>query len=178
LHENPVFAIEPVAPHWMAGVPPEDDLCVHAGVRVTLGDTVLLDTGDDEYAVSTGAFHLLRALSSDHTRAKPVAEHLIPHCGHFMFLDEESNTLVNLGCAAGVDWWVRHDAGATVLTFDVTEIRISRREWCLAVTQFCDSVMALYEAGAPKQPSDANDRTWYPVFQSEWRRMRTAASCS
>jgi hypothetical protein len=172
-----MLKVEPLNMHWLDQVPDAADLCCHGGVRMVLDGEVLLQT-DEDYAVSTGAVHLLRTLQRDHTDTDQVAEHLIPHCGHFMVADDESQTVLNIGCADGVNWWVSHIDGDVVLTSETgLEVQVSDRDWCQAVIGFSEQVSAFYGPADQKKPPDDLSEDWYPVFLDEWRRLRAEASC-
>lgn len=160
--------------HWLPGGDPDHDLCAHGRLVVRVGSAVLVDQAD--LAVSTGALHLLRSLTEDHTPSAPLAEHLVPHCGHVMHLDA-SGRLTNLGCGIGVDWWVRQEPGSVRLLFaDGTEVVVTDVHWRRAVVGVADAVAAFYRASPPRRPCTEEDAAWYAVFRHEWERRRADAA--
>ncbi|MBB4636858.1 hypothetical protein [Longimicrobium terrae] len=170
--------IQPVRLHWLVDDSP-GDLCAHAGVVVTVDGEPFITSAEKDLAVSTGALHLLRTLADDHTPQTPRAEHLIPHCGHFMAVDDESGAVVNVGCLSGANWWVRHEGGGVVLTReDGAEARVSEREWARAVAEFADAVDAFYATSPARQPADEHEAEWFPAMRHEWRQRRSAINLS
>lgn len=171
--------ISPVGLHWLPTMPAHADLCAHAGITLEFEGELIVDARDDELAVSTGALHLLRTLSAEHTPERPVAEHLAPCCGHYMFVDAASGEVQNGGCSNGVNWWVRHsEAGVTLVLRDGRRLTTPRDVWCRAVVAFADEVDAFYAASAPKAPGDPDDEAWFAAFRAEWHRRRAAAHCT
>lgn len=168
--------IEPLGMHWLDADNEAGDLCLHGGIRVAVSGEALIDTGAEDYALSTGALHLLRTLDRDHTPDRPISEHLVPHCGHVMVVDGESGSVTNVGCAAGVNWWVRHEGSDVVLTFADADARVPAGEWRRAVCAFSDVVAAFYDAGGKKRPLDALAQEWYEPFRAEWERLRRSES--
>lgn len=168
----PTVLIEAIDLRWI-GPEPQHDLCAHGGIVVMVGGVPFIEDRKADHAVSTGALHLLRAVFSDHTPDAPLAEHLIPHCGHFMVLDPATGDLVNLGCPDGVNWWVRHNRDAVVLTReDGVEARTTPAAWAQAVARFADQVAAFYEASAPREPSGEHASEWFNALWQEWNRLR------
>jgi len=168
-----MLEIVPYNLHWLAEAPATGDLCAHGGVRVSDGTHTLASTEGNDLALSTGALYLLRSLSLDHTPESPLADPLIPHCGHFMVMDDAAQRLVNVGCPAGLNWWIRHRAGTVELEFDgERRLVVAAGEWHRAVCAFSDAIARFFEESAPKQPRDDHERGWYAAFQAEWRRLR------
>lgn len=167
-----MLLLDPVGLHWLGSPPWVSDLCLHGGVRVVFEGDVLLSSDEEDYAVSTGALHLLRTTNRGHTRADPVAQHSVPHCGHFMVVDQEIGRVANVGCSSGPDWWVQQVGEEVILDFHTRVIHIGREEWTRAVARFSDVVRAFYDGSAEKAPSDDLGQEWYPVFREEWRVLR------
>lgn len=173
------LSISAVGLHWLPTVPAHADLCAHAGITLEYEGQLLVDARDDELAVSTGALHLLRTLSAEHTPERPVAGQLAPCCGHYMLVDAASGEVANGGCPNGVNWWVRHAGAAVTLELpDGRRLTIPREVWCRAVVAFADAVDAFYAASAPKVPGGADDEEWFAAFRAEWRRRRAGARCA
>ena len=127
--------------------------------------------------MSTAALHLLRTLRVEHTPDRPVAEHLAPHCGHWMFVAEATGEVVNGGCPNGVNWWVRRVGRDVRLELpDGAAVDLPYHEWCGAVVAFADAVDHLYVASEPKELGD--DAEWFRAFRTEWRERRAAAPCA
>ena len=169
------LAIRPIRLHWLPNQPDPHDLCAHAGVQVLQGEHSLIAEASPAFAVSTGALHLLRALKQDHTLESPLAEHLIPHCGHFMVLTPDTRQLTNVGCPTGLNWWIRHQGIQVLLQFgDHTQFIVSQGEWRVAVTEFSSQIMAFYDASALKLPAP-DDAEWYAAFLNEWHQRHSDA---
>jgi len=165
--------IQPTGLHWLQDSP--SDLCAHGGVVVTVDGQPFVTPAESDYAVSTGALHLLRTLSDNHTPQTPRAEHLIPHCGHFMYMDDESGEVVNLGCPVGVNWWVRHGKAGVVLTReDGAEARVSAHEWARAVAEFADAVDVFFAASPARVLAGEHEAEWFGAMRREWRQRRSA----
>ena len=163
-----------IAAYGLRWLEPESeyDLCAHGRAEVRLDDELFIATSDGELALSTAALHLLRTVASTHTADSPVAEHLIPCCGHFMYLDDMGRA-VNLGCPYGVNWWVRHDDGIVVLNReDGVERRVGSEAWARAVGAFSDQIRAFYQASPPREFSGEDDALWYRAVQEEWNALR------
>jgi hypothetical protein len=168
-----MLEIVPYNLHWLAEAPARGDLCAHGVVRVADGTHVLASIHDTDLALSTGALHLLRALSFDHTAESRLADHLIPHCGHFMAIDGPSRRLVNVGCNLGLNWWIRHRNATVELEFDEGRRHdVGFGEWHHAVCAFSDAIAGFIQASPPREPAGDHDREWYAAFQKEWRRRR------
>jgi hypothetical protein len=173
--DNAEFQITPVKLHWVDSESARVDLCAHGNIRVTLSGEVLLTyTGPGSLSVSTGALHLMRTLESNHSAESPVAEHLIPHCGHCMYLRPDGK-LENIGCPHGLNWWVRHEANIVILEFpEERQYSISSGEWWRAVTSLADAVAAFFKASESKQPEDNEDQKWFTAFWAEWAQLRSS----
>ena len=155
------------------------DLCAHGGVELRSQGTAVHRSDGDDLAVSTGALHLLRTLSSPHTAERPLVEHLIPHCGHAMYVDTATSEVQNMGCPHGSDWEVLHESEGVRLRMPAgPDLCVTDSDWCRAVTEFADRIEAFYDHSAPKLPQDDMDLQWYPLFWAEWHRRRSAAPCA
>jgi hypothetical protein len=169
---SPALLIEGIGLRWI-GPEPQHDLCAHGGIVVSADGVPFIADREADHAVSTGALHLLRAVFANHTPDAPLAEHLIPHCGHSMVLDPATGDLVNCGCPHGVNWWVRHDGNAIVLTReDGVEARTTPAAWARAVARFADQVAAFYEASPSREPYDEHASEWFNTLWKEWDRLR------
>jgi hypothetical protein len=163
--------IEPRNLHWLPGGPAAQDLCVHGGAIVRIDDELVVDDSAEEWALSAGAVFLLRTLDRDHTPEHPVAEHLLPHCGHAMYVDSESPDVVIVGCPHGRNWCVVHAGDQVVLGFDDgRQYRVPVEGWRNGVLEFSDAIEQFYSASEPKEPSDADAAAGFEAFLSEWKR--------
>src|SRR5947207_12205789 len=99
-----MLVINPIDLRWLTTELPQSDLCAHASLQIRLGERVILDSKPKRYTVSTGALHLLRTLFKDHSAERPIADHLIPCCGHFMVLNQDRDEVSNIGCPNGLNW--------------------------------------------------------------------------
>jgi hypothetical protein len=72
--------------HWLEKSNPFEDCCLHGGVYLKLGDSLISDGRDTDWTVSTAALNLFNTLKQNH---KVEDERpLIPHCGHTMWVHE------------------------------------------------------------------------------------------
>jgi hypothetical protein len=98
------FKIEIIEQGWLEGSLPEEGLCSHGKIKLTIGG-YSVPTGPEDYDISESALALLRTLDGDHTSDQPVAERLIYHgCGGILMT----------GCPVGINWTVRHQGGRFV----------------------------------------------------------------
>jgi hypothetical protein len=159
---------------WLNRENPSADLCAHGAVQIVLGERIILDSTPHWYAVSTGSLHLLRTLYKDHTADDPIADHLFPHCGHFMVVAD--GKLTNIGCKSGLNWWVVHNEKSVTLDFGGPQFTIEPDKWVRAVTKLADEVTDFYAINAPKTLSDPlMEAEWYDAFWKEWRELRSHA---
>jgi hypothetical protein len=167
---SPTFSLRVSDLHWLEGSEPVLDLCAHGTVEVRIGDDVL---ADNDLAVGPACVLLLRALDADHDCQPSSGSHLIPHCGHAFFIDEDGRWL-NINCNDGLDWTVRHVEGAVSLSTRSASAAISHADWVRAVVAFCDKVEEFYGRSAPKTLNDGTAEG-YEAFWREWRERRTGA---
>ena len=165
------FSIDATELQWVNGDKDDPlDLCLHGRVVVHIGDRTLEDP-DDVLSVSAAALYLLRSLSEDHIAGE--GEHMIPHCGRFMIADDDLQNVTIAGCPYGLDWSVRHQDGAVVLSLnDGTEERVSLDEYREEVFRFADQIEAYYRSCSDKEFCDDFDGKGYAAFWNEWRRRR------
>lgn len=171
--------------HWIKPSDEPTDMCAHGEVTFTIGDQILSSPEDGDWCVSAGALHLLRTLSRSHTNENPVAEHLIPCCGHTIVSAESGpkdwdtcdDDVFIIGCNRGVDWQIFHrECGLDFVAGDSKPSCIPMAEWTIAVCEFADTVRDFYNASAPKTPSDEFEELGFTLMMREWSRRRTAAS--
>ena len=170
------LVIEPLGLHWLYTEEQGADLCAHAGVKVSRGDRIFVDTGPAGHAVSMGALHLLRTLERDFSNEGEWKRQLIPCCGHALVLDEKSGEVVNIGCSNGVGWHVRHQPDSFALQFENGDaIEVNGGEWRGAVASFSKQVRAFYFSEPRRAPEDAYDLAAFRAFVSEWDQRHNAA---
>jgi hypothetical protein len=169
-----MIVIKAVDLGWLNKDNPPADLSAHAAVQIVLGEQIILDSRPHSYTVSTGALHLLRTLYKNHTADDPIADHLIPCCGHFLIVT--NGKLRNIGCSRGLNWWVVHNERTITLDFTGCQYTIESGEWVHAVTKFADEVANFYSISAPKAPSDPEmESEWHEALWKEWRELRSRA---
>ena len=176
VHRPKSFDIQVHNLRWIRDGDRTDDLCAHGIVTVRIGDHLMGGSGEGSFTVSAAALYLLRTLTRNHTKSDPVAEHLVPCCGHFMIpLDEghEDDVLI-IGCNHGIDWEVMHTGDHVSLIADVVAVTMPLTDWAEAVRTFSDTVQAFYDRSAPKLPG-TDDAAGYEAFRREWTRRRRMA---
>lgn len=162
--------------HWLDGSDPFKDCCLHGGVYLRIGNTLLSDGKDVDWTVSTAAFNLLRTLKQNHQMDDERP--LIPHCGHTMWLAEgEPEGLYLGGCDIGIDWTIRHESNSVVHKLsDERTVEMSSEVWRAAVCQFSDEVFEFFMTAWPKSIADEGDLNGFERFISLWRQHRSDAS--
>ncbi len=167
-----LFSIEITNPIWICDNPDDPyDLCSHGHVTLRYGDEVF---AEDDVATSAAALMLMRSLENDHIPNPKEPPQLLPHCGHTMWPQEDSDDVMLLGCPSGIDPEVRHIEGKIALTFaDGRILRISKEEYAAAILGFIHEVENFYAACSPKiLPNDDFDRRGYEIFWEEWHRRK------
>ena len=147
-----------------------EDLCAHSKVRFTV-DGLEIVAPDDEWTVSASAIYLLRTLERNHTKDDPVGEHLFPCCGFSMYEVDDSDDVLIVGCATGIDATIEHISDQVRITAESGESRtVPKSEWIQAVLQFSNSVRDFYESSAEKIASDDVARDGFNKMLLEWER--------
>lgn len=162
--------------HWLEGSDPSENCCLHGGIYLKIGSTVLSDGNDADWTVSTTALNLLRTIKQNH--AMDTGQPLIPHCGHTMWLVEgEPDGMYLGGCDIGIDWTIEHE-GETVFhklkgkTYVVTNNEVWRRTVC----RFSDEVHEYFMTSWPKSIADEENRKGFEFFMNLWHQYRASAS--
>jgi hypothetical protein len=170
-----VVVLLPRRLHWIKDSSDDPtDLCAHGDVEFRIGDDVVLATDGTDLTLSAAALYLLRTLSTPHTKANPVGDHLFPCCGFAMWDVPGDDNVFICGCPNGEDFEVQHDVpgpGVVIRASDGREWRVEWAEWREAVFAFADAVSEFYQSSSPKQPSD-EDAPGYEKFLREWQRRR------
>lgn len=172
----PSITLRPINLHWILNQGDDvTDLCAHAAVEFRIGSLQVCSEADGEWTVSAAAIHLLRTLTMDHTLAAPVAEHLIPCCGHFMVAEPDADFVDITGCNRGVDWDVRHNDRMVELgrlTANCETAVVPFDEWERAVCWFADEVEEFYLRSALKRPCDEFAELGFNAMKAEWAARR------
>jgi hypothetical protein len=118
-------SLVPTNLHWLTE-PPDDkaDLCAHSAVEFFIGGEALVSANEGDWTVSASAVYLLRTLSSSHTKATPVGDHLFPCCGHTMYAMDDQEDVYISGCPNGKDFEDHHEADALVIRCDEGRSRV------------------------------------------------------
>jgi hypothetical protein len=178
------FELKIMSLHWASGAPDDSlDLCLHGKVFVKIDDKIIDDGINDSWTVSTGAYRMLESLYNNHISCfsedvvLDCEKHLLPCCGHFMFVDEKTGELGIIGCPNGVDWSVLHENGMVKLVSnsDIQAI-ISLDEYRDIVFRFADKIKAFYDKSSPKTPDPECDIVAYLKFWANWEQMRNGNS--
>ena len=146
------------------------DKCAHGKIRFSVNDVGLVSP-TEQWTVSAAVIYFLRTLESDHNEADRVGEHLIPHCGHTMWVREDSDDVLIMGCDIGIDFAITRTGQTVTITADSgEEFPVSFNEYSAAVYDFSKAVRAFYDSSAPKVHNDDYDRLGFENFLSEWER--------
>ena len=150
-----------------------EDCCLHGKVFVKIGDTIV-DPGDiDRWTISATAYHLLQSLYKNHNNpGESYAGHMLPCCGHMMFINKAQDRLVIDGCPNGIDWTVTHEGGMVKLIYNEhTQGVLSLADYRAIVFAFADQVKGFYNRCQPKTMAP-EDREGYQRFWDDWHKMR------
>lgn len=167
--------LRPVGLHWLGGDDRPSDLCAHGDFELRIGDDTLSDgTQARGLTLSAAALYLLRTLSSPHTSATPVGDHLFPCCGFCLYGVPGERDVLIVGCPGGEDLEVDHGedgSGVLVRSAGGREWAIDWSSWKTAVFSFADAVSAFYASSAPREPAP-EDAAGFRAFVAEWERRR------
>ena len=166
------FRIELLDQGWLSASEPDDDLCSHGHLRLTIGGIEVVG-GSESYGISESALAMLRTLAAEHTPQAPVADRMIFHgCG----------TLLMMGCPIGADFSVRHRAGlvnvGNVVRYDTTNedqaVRFADLDVAMPVSEYRSEVLGFAArarelfVGTNKRFGDDFDAQQYRDFWIEF----------
>ena len=170
------FSIEIIDTHWIGNLKTDDpeDTCLHGKVKVIIGDEVV-DRGDHDWTISTCAYRMLQSLFEDHIQGQE--EHILPCCGFFMYIDDETDKLEILGCMYGIDWSVIHTAdNVNLITASGIETIISYDEYKRVVLDFADRIENIYKRCSPKTAPPGDETKAYQRFWENWSALLMRAN--
>ena len=166
------FKIEILEQGWLEGCSPEEDLCSHGRIKLTIGGQSIT-SGHEDYGISESALALLRTLASNHSDELPVAQRLIFHgCG----------AILMMACPIGIDWTVSHLEGQTyisnIVRYDTTNeddavrfiglsATLPKEEYLREIIAFATKAKVPFE-GITKVFPDDFDRINYERFWAEY----------
>ena len=165
---------------WLGGDDDEADQCAHGAVHLCVDGQILVGPDDGELTVSAAGLYLLRTLETDHVvgdaLTDPDHNQLFPCCGHSVFAGDDRCVIV--GCATGVDVWVRTKGDVVTLQRGDISATVSRAEWREAVLGFVGQVDSFYAASSSRDAiEDAAEAAGWQMFWAEWKqRVSTAAA--
>lgn len=168
------FQLKIIDLHWISGAKDDpSDLCLHGRVFIKIGDEII-DGENDVWTVSAGAYRMLETLFDNHIPHSTPEEHLMPCCGHFMFIDEKTDKLIISGCPNGLEWTVLHESDTIRLITDSnTQIAMPFEEYKSIVFEFADKIESFYNKCSPKDFDDDFNRQNFQRFWKDWRKMRS-----
>ncbi len=166
------FSIEVISINWITPTENNGDLCAHGHIRVMFDDVVVVDKdSSDGWTLSASALYHLRTLEKEHTKDSQVGEHLVPCCGNGLFAVNDSEDVLIVGCANGVDWEVRHKESMVELTLENGYTStVSFNEYRKEVLSFVNTVEEFYDNHLPRVFNDDLDKKGYEQFWKEWHR--------
>jgi hypothetical protein len=164
------FQIEIIEQGWLEGCSPEEDLCSHGKIKLTIGGHSIT-SGHEDYGISESALALLRTLGSNHSDEQQVAQRLIFHgCG----------TILMMGCPIGVYWSVTHldnhvrisdvmrdDAEAYLTRFPGLSVDVPEEIYRQRIVAFAEKAKEPFN-GVTKTFTDDFDRREYEKFWAEY----------
>jgi hypothetical protein len=166
------FSLRAIDLYWIRGDKDDvKDLCLHGRVAVKIGDEVLDDGAKHSWTISAGALRMLHSLKEDHFAGEE--QHLLPCCGHFMFVEEKTNRLIICGCSNGIDWSVIHDnKDIKLITQSGKQTIVPYQDYKATVLEFADQVEHFYESCSAKVFEDDFEKEGYNAFWTEWHMLR------
>ena len=167
------FEIKILDLHWIKNVDDPTDLCAHGHLYIKIGNQIISDTDNGDWALSSTALYLMRTINQNY-KAGDFGSQLVPCCGHFMLLEEKTNKLLIFGCDNGIDWTIIHEGNKVKHITDSGQIALlDKEEYKKIVFDFADSVEQFYKNSSPKKnPDDESDKNAYLEFWKEWRKLR------
>ena len=168
------FDIKVLNLHWIKDFDDATDLCAHGNVFVRIGNEIVSNENSLDVTVSSTALYLMRTLENDY-KADNYGSQLLPCCGHFFTIDEESGDLDILGCNVGIDWTIIHTDNKNVkhISNNGEEAIIHKKKYKKLVLDFADEVEKFYNISLPKiLPIDIHDKNGYLAFWQEWQELR------
>ena len=155
--------------HWMHGVEPSEDLCLHGDATAIIGDEILKY---DNATVSSTALYLLKSIKEDHKIYE--SNQMLPCCGFFMISNESLSKVDISGCPNGVDWSVIHEKDNVIIITEAGKRSvIPIKEYRETVFSFADIIESFYKSSEIKKiPKDEFDRNGYVAFWNEWKALR------
>lgn len=152
------------------------DLCAHGKVQFEIDGVNLVRVEDGEWTVSAAALFLLRTLRKDHTKAAPLFENVIPHCGSGMYVGDDKEDVKIIECPIGINFQVIHVRDKVqILMDDKKPLLISTNDWRAAVLGFSQVVREFYAASTPKTLVDDSDKAGFDKFMTEWENRHKGA---
>ncbi len=168
-----MFKIEVENLSWINGAADDKhDLCLHGDARATIGERTL----ERHATVSATALYLLKTLKKDKLFTDEIQ--MLPCCGHFIMANEDLTEVEIVGCNAGIDWEVTHDAhGDIVLTLrSGYSVTVDFEEYKAEVIRFADKIKAFYDTCTPKESDIEFNQKGYTAFWNEWNRRYNEAT--
>ncbi len=168
------FEIKILDLHWINDKKDDpNDKCAHGHVYLRIGTDVLSDNTAQSWTVSSTALYLLRTLT-DNYEPGDFGSQLLPCCGHYMIIEENTNKVLIFGCPNGIDWTIVHEGDIVKLvTLSGTVALIDRDAYKDIVYEFADQVEKFYQSSSPKNiPTYDLDKIAYGEFWNEWRKLR------
>jgi len=167
--------LRPVNLHWLGEGDTRDDLCLHGGVYIKLGDTVISDE-KSEWTTSIAAYRLLGTVLNEHT--SDIDEALIPCCGFEFYPDDTAPDGVFIpNCLSGINWIVRH-LESDFLAHDFGNGNVlftDKKDWAESVIAFSDKVFEFYSTSESKNFHADYLKQGFGLFMKGWKERRVAA---
>ena len=165
------FHIEATNLHWLEGLDERQDHCLHGHGVAVIGERTL----EYDCTVSATGLQLLKSLTEDHDWNND--SQMLPCCGHFLIPDHKTETVYISGCPNGIDWTVRHIAGAVELILeDGYTVPVPMGDYRREVLAFARKIEDFYDRSLPKDVDTlCLEDGAYPLFWKEWHRRKEQA---
>lgn len=154
--------------YWINKTQDNDkDICLHGTLTVKIGHEII----HSECTVSGAAFYLLQSIFDDHVFEDKIP--ILPCCAFPMFVSEETNHVVIMGCPNGDDFSIIHHSESVIIkTASNYKIEVDLEDYKKEVYKFADKIESFYEQCSPKDISEDYEKEAYERFWQEWKMLR------
>lgn len=150
------------------------DCCLHGGIFLRIGETVLSDGTDRDWCVSASALRFLRTLFDAHAAGEQ--EQMIPCCGNMMIPSEDGARVTVIGCPNGVDFDVLPEGDEVRIRREGREWVVARSAYRSAVLAFVGTVWNFVRSAPPRRFYDDLDRDGFRAWEREMTALLDRAS--
>lgn len=172
---NNKFEVKFTDLHWIDHTDNPDDLCLHGKAFVQIGEEILSTENDGDWTLSSAAYYFLKSFKNNY-QPDQFGNALIPCCGHFMFIHEDTDELIITGCPNGIDWHIQYTENeVTHRSNKGNQATVSIDDWKNIVLRLANEIEDFYQQSTPKKlPDDVFEKEAYLRFWEDWHRMKNS----